>query len=303
MSLSKSIKNYRLIEEDCISGMKEMRDESVDVIVTSPPYNLGINYGRYQDSLPIDQYLSWTNAWVKETTRLLKLDGSFFLNLGSSPSNPNMPFQVALEVGRTLRLQNTFHWIKSITVETTDGQSISAGHFKPINSRRFVTDCHEYVFHFTHSGNVSLNRLGIGVPYKDKSNIGRWKHTNGSDKRCRGNVWFIPYETITRRSEERPHPATFPIQLAKNCILLHSPNRPATVLDPFVGLGSTAIAASECGIANFWGFDMEPDYLFHAYNRLLERSFPVAKLNFEPKQEPVFSHSGGDLLGKRVVAG
>ena len=44
----------------------------------------------------------------------------------------------------------------------------------------------------------------------DKSNIARWGHTGGRDRRCRGNTWFVPYETIQRRAKERPHPATFP---------------------------------------------------------------------------------------------
>ena len=53
------------------------------------------------------------------------------------------------------------------------------GHFKPINSPRFLNDCHEYVFHFTKSGRVELNRLALGVPYQDKSNIARWSSYSG----------------------------------------------------------------------------------------------------------------------------
>ena len=108
-------------------------------------------------------------------------------------------------------LQNTFHWVKSITIKTRKGEEISAGHFKPINSKRFVNDCHEYVFHLTASGAVPLQRREAGVEYADKSNIARWKHTDGSDKRCRGNTWFIPYDTIKSRDNDRPHPASFPV--------------------------------------------------------------------------------------------
>jgi site-specific DNA-methyltransferase (adenine-specific) len=118
-------------------------------------------------------------------------------------------------------LQNTFHWIKSITVETRAGDEISVGHFKPISSRRFVTDCHEFVFHLTKEGNTPLDRLAVGVAYADKSSIARRGHTAGRDKRCRGNNWFIPYETIKSRANQRPHPATFPVQLAQGCIKLH----------------------------------------------------------------------------------
>jgi hypothetical protein len=107
------------------------------------------------------------------------------------------------------------------------------GHFKPINSPRFLNDCHEYVFHFTKSGRVELDRLALGVPYQDKSNIARWSHTRGRDLRCRGNTWFVPYETIQSREKERPHPATFPVQLAEWCINLHGASRVHTMLVRF----------------------------------------------------------------------
>ena len=121
------------------------------------------------------------------------------------------------------------------------------GHFKPINSQRFLNDCHEYVFHFTKSGRVELNRLALGVPYQDKSNIARWSHTRGKDLRCRGNTWFVPYETIQSREKERPHPATFPVRLAEWCIKLHGASRVRTMLDPFLGIGNSAVAAQGCG--------------------------------------------------------
>ena len=90
---------------------------------------------------------------------------------------------------------------------------------------------------------MELDRLALGVPYQDKSNIARWSHTGGSDLRCRGNTWFIPYETIQSRAKERPHPATFPVQLAEWCIKLHGISRTETMLDPFLGIGNSAVAA------------------------------------------------------------
>lgn len=284
-----SLTSYRLLEQDCVSGMKQLDAKSVDVVVTSPPYNLGISYGKYKDRLSPDDYLAWTKIWVIEASRLLKDDGSLFLNLGACPSSPLLPFQVVVEVAKQLRLQNTFHWIKSISVETRQGETISVGHFKPINSERFVTDCHEYVFHFTKYGDVKLDRLSIGVPYQDKSNIARWGHTNGKDRRCRGNTWFIPYETINRRANERPHPATFPVQLARNCILLHGAGRKATVMDPFVGLGSSAAAAFECNVGAFFGFDIDAEYLRYAQARIRERAVAATPADFRLVQGGVAS--------------
>ena len=188
------------------------------------------------------------------------------------PIQPTPPHQLILalteEPDPLFILQNTFHWIKSISIETTAGQQISAGHFKPINSKRYVNDCHEYVFHLTKTGNVPLDRRSAGVPYQDKSNIARWGHTGGKDLRCRGNTWFIPYETIQSRKGERPHPATFPVALAAQCIKIHGKAEATRMLDPFLGIGSSALAAKSIGIASFTGIEIDPDYLAVAKRRL-----------------------------------
>ncbi len=131
-----------------------------------------------------------------------------------------LPHEIVFQFRDLFVLQNTIHWIKSIAIDDR-----TFGHFKPISSKRFLNDCHEYIFHFTKTGRVEIDRLALGVPYQDKSNIARWSHTRGRDKRCRGNTWFIPYETIQSREKERPHPATFPVQLAEWCIKLHGVSR------------------------------------------------------------------------------
>lgn len=262
---------FILKAEDCIEGMRQLADESVDLVVTSPPYNLGVKYRNYHDSRNSDEYLSWCHDWAKEVRRVLKSDGSFFLNLGACPSNPLIPHELVVELKRSLFiLQNTFHWIKSITVQTKAGETVSVGHYKPLHSNRFVNDCHEYVFHLTKTGNTPLNRLAIGVPYSDKSNIKRWAHTKGRDVRCRGNNWFIPYKTIVSRSKERPHPATFPTELAVTCIKIHGCRPDLVMLDPFLGIGHSALAAKQCGIGRFIGFDIDSEYVKVA-RRALEK--------------------------------
>ncbi|MBL9156202.1 MAG: site-specific DNA-methyltransferase [Verrucomicrobiales bacterium] len=260
---------FELRHGDCVEGMKSLPDESIDLVVTSPPYNLGIGYEQYRDRLSPEDYLAWSLEWAGEVRRLLKPGGSFFLNVGAAPANPWMPHELALALRPLFILQNTIHWIKSITVEPRQGDPVSVGHFKPINSKRYLTDCHEYLFHFTKSGNVPLDRLAVGVPYADKSNIARWGHTDGRDKRCRGNNWFVPYETIMSRDKERPHPATFPVDLAKKCIALHGGD-PATLamLEPFLGIGNAAVAAGERDVARFIGFEIDETYLAEARRRV-----------------------------------
>ncbi len=269
-----SMTRFELRHEDCIGGMSRLGDESVDVVVTSPPYNLGISYGKYSDRQDRQSYLRWCHGWAEQVRRILKPTGSFFLNIGAAPSNPMLPHEIVIELRNLFVLQNTIHWVKSIAIEDRKGDLQSHGHFKPISSKRFVNDCHEYVFHFTKTGCVELDRLSIGVPYQDKSNIARWSHTRGSDLRCRGNTWFIPYRTIQSRAKERPHPATFPVQLAELCIKLHGPagaGRIQTMLDPFLGIGNSAVAAQRCSVKRFIGFEIDESYLTEAKRRLAIR--------------------------------
>jgi site-specific DNA-methyltransferase (adenine-specific) len=263
--------DFDIRHEDCAAGMAKLPEDTVDLVVTSPPYNVGIRYGKYSDQEDRPSYLQWCAQWAAQIRRILKQSGSFFLNVGATPSNPMLPHELVWQLREVFVLQNTIHWIKSIAVPLSEelfGGWRSHGHFKPIKSPRFLNDCHEYIFHFTQDGNVEIDRLALGVPYQDKSNISRWGHTRGRDLRCRGNTWFIPYETIQSREKERPHPATFPIQLAEWCIKLHGVSRVETMLDPFLGIGNSAVAARNCGVKRFIGFEIDETYLAEAQRRL-----------------------------------
>jgi site-specific DNA-methyltransferase (adenine-specific) len=246
---------------DCLDGMAALEESSVTVVVTSPPYNIGVNYRTYDDSKSQEEYLRWIQNLGSAVYRVLEPEGSFFLNVGSRPTDPWLAWDVASQLRGIFVLQNAIQWVKSIAI----GEE-SAGHYKPITSPRFLHDCHEYIFHFTKNGTVPLDRLAIGVPYQDKSNIGRWRVAQ-RDLRCRGNTWFIPYRTIRDRNSQRPHPSTFPIELPDMCIRLHGVSKVHRVLDPFVGLGSTAVAAHRLGVACV-GFDIDRYYLDVARSQL-----------------------------------
>ena len=209
----------------------------------------------------------------REIKRVLVDDGSFFLNVGGKPTDPWIPWEIAFRLRKHFVLQNVIHWIKSIAIEKKDVGNypnilgdIAVGHYKPIPGKRFLHDCHEYIFHFTKHGDVELDRLAIGVPYQDKSNIGRWKWAK-QDLRCRGNTWFIPYETIRSRDKQRPHPATFPVKLPMMCIKLHGLHKVRWVMDPFMGIGNTAIACVRLGVG-FIGFEIDEEYVRIAKERI-----------------------------------
>lgn len=258
---------------DCFKGLEVMKRDSTDVIVTSPPYNLGVAYGKYDDRISRSDYLDWMEAWGVLVKRVLAPQGSLFLNIGGSPKDPWGPMEVAMRLRKHFKLQNVIHWIKSITIDKSGNgdnhglaEDINVGHIKPINSDRFLSDAHEYVFHFTRTGEVKLDRLAIGAPYKDKSNITRWKSA-GRDCRCRGNTWFIPYKTIKSRKNQRPHPASFPPRLAEMCVKLHGIEKTGLVMDTFMGIGNTAQACVNLGI-NCVGFEIDPEYYEYCCERI-----------------------------------
>ena len=191
-----------------------------------------------------------------------------------------------MDLANTLRkhfaLQNEIHWIKSIFIPREHVgkknrevilKDTTIGHSKPIAGNRFLKRNQEYIFHFTKTGDVKINRLAVGAPYQDKSNIGRYNDIDLTDA---GNTWFIPYETIQDKSQ-RLHPAPFPVELPLKCIKLHglggggamttNATKPLLVLDPFMGIGSTAIACKRLG-ASFVGFEIVKPYIDYAIERV-----------------------------------
>jgi site-specific DNA-methyltransferase (adenine-specific) len=262
---------------DCLQGFKRIDPETIDVIVTSPPYNIGKQYHTYDDARPRDDYLDWMETVAKASKRILKDSGSFFLNVGGKPSDLWIAFDIAQRFRKYYVLQNTIHWVKSIAIPKKDvgkyktiTDDIAVGHYQPVNSTRYLSNCHEYIFHFTKTGDVAIDQLAIGVKYQDKTNIGRWKSAV-KDLRGRGNTWFIPYETI---QNARAHPTVFPVKLPEMCIQLHGIKENMLVLDPFMGIGSTALACQRIGV-DFIGFEIDKTYIAMA-NKELSKQYNEA---------------------------
>jgi len=251
-------------KQDCLEVMKSLPDNHIDLVVTSPPYNLNIKYSKYKDDSPREQYLIWMKDIFKELKRVLKDDGSIFLNMGSSNVDPWVCYEVAFVARELFSLQNDITWVKNISIKDK-----SYGHYKPINSERFLNHTHEKIWHFTKNNKVKLDRTSIGVPYEDKTNIKRW--STKEDLRCRGNSWFVPYETVKSKQTKGHHPAVFPSQLAVNCIRLHGYDENTRLLEPFLGSGSTLVACQQLGI-NGIGCEIDNDYFVFAKGRISDES-------------------------------
>ena len=100
---------FRFYLGDSLEVLARFPQGSLDAIVTSPPYNLGIRYRTYDDTMPRSRYLDWTGQWIGLAARALAEDGSLFLNVGSKPTDPWTALDVAQAARPHLRLQNTIH--------------------------------------------------------------------------------------------------------------------------------------------------------------------------------------------------
>lgn len=303
-STSKKMQTNVIHLQDCVSGMLALPEKSIDIVTTSPPYNLGIEYGTYKDNKPRQEYLAWLGDVFKAVKHCLKDDGHFWLNVGYSNIDPWVGMDVAQVAREYFVLQNNFTWVKSITID-----DVTTGHFKPINSNRFANPTWEHLFHFTKTGAVPCDKLAIGVPYMWDCNIdntGRIRgrlakklgytnikdfNENATDKdretfeselaaklakqkpkadtRCRGNSWFVPYDTIANREKHRgSHPATFPVALIEQCIRFSGVTQ-GVLVDPFMGSGTSACAAVKCGL-DYIGYDIDADYRAFAEDRIAD---------------------------------
>ena len=233
----------RIYNMDCVEGLRKLPDNSVDLIVTSPPYNKGfynkhkwskwdfcgaktrvIDYGVFDDNMPPEDYEKWQREVLDECVRVIKPAGSIFYN------HKDILFEL-----------NCIHpkWVydyplKEVIVWNRRGViSISKEYFYPVT---------EYIFWIKKSREAR-------TCFDRKAAL------------FQKSVWdFSPDMTGNK------HPAPFPIELPENCVLTCS-KEGDLVLDPFMGSGTTALAAKRHG-RDYIGFELNEDYIRQAEDRL-----------------------------------
>lgn len=232
----------KIYNQDCLQGLQKCKSQSIDLIISSPVY---------KDS---DGY---SNEFLTEVFynlyRVLKTDSLFFLNFGHLAEDKFRPFAVCLNaLLQRFQLNDTITWVKN--------------HYRPIQGKKRLNNLSEFIFLLYKGKMPDLNRLEIGVPYKDKSNAKRF--AGGRDLKCRGNVWEIPYETINK-SKEKLHNDRFPLMLPELCIKLSGIQDGAVVLDPFSGSATVACAAKKLN-KQFIGFEINKKNWEIGNKRLLD---------------------------------
>ena len=255
--------------------MSELDDESIDVIITSPPYNRGKVYTSdngeiHDDRMKESEYLSFLTKIWKECYRVAKKSAVFFLNIGDSALDQGKSEKVATSAERASwkRIQDIV-WVKSF---------LGKGHYTPSGGIRRLNNLWEHVYLFVKDRNeYKLDTKAIGIPYTDKSNIGRYSDT---DLRDPGNVWLIPYKKTTGAKIKKGHEAPFPIGLPYRCIKM-VPNV-ETVLDPFGGTCSTLAACLKLDVKG---------YAYEKYPRaeVIKSRISEGK-NFQESEENLIPH-------------
>lgn len=241
---------------DCLTSMKRLKSEVVDLTVTSPPYNIGKEYEKF---LPTDDYISWCTKWLKEIHNVTSPNGSFWLNLGyfEAPGKAK-----AAPIPYFLWDKSPFYMIQEIIWQYGAGVA-GRKFFSPRNEKFlwYVKNQEKYTFNLDDVRDKN-------VKYPNQKKNGKLK-VNPLGKNP-GDVWYIPKVTsgANRSSKERmPHPAQFPMALIDR-IIKASSNKGDLVMDPFLGSGTTAIVALHNN-RNFVGFEIVDKYCEISKNRIL----------------------------------
>ncbi|MEX9357399.1 MULTISPECIES: DNA-methyltransferase [Morganellaceae] len=240
---------------DCLEGMRKIPSEIIDLSVTSPPYNIG---KEYEDILSVDEYILWCSEWMSELHRLSKKDGSLWLNVGYlEVENKGL----AVPIPYLLWDKTEFYLIQEVVWNYSAGVACKK-RLSPRNEKIlwYVKNPENYKFNLDEIRDPN-------VKYPNQKKNGKLKCNplgkNPSD------VWQISKVTSgkNRSSKERmDHPAQFPLEMIDRIIKAGS-NPGDTIIDPFMGSGTTAISALKNG-RKVIGFEKNSDYINIIANRI-----------------------------------
>ena len=235
---------------DCLELIKDIPDKSIDCIITSPPYWKGFEYEAYFNSYK--QYLDWCEIWLKECKRILKDDGTFYLNVINDSEITIRAFEIMELATRKImfKLHDTIIWYRY--------------NQQPANTDRQLTNQCEYIFMLKHtSAGVKLHKQEL---YSRFPELFKTKNV--------GNVWEIPFNRGKQsnksfgRKEKKSKlgHSGFTLELPEACILL-STKENDTILDLFMGSGTTGVACKELN-RNFIGIELNKNYFEIAKSRI-----------------------------------
>lgn len=245
----------KIVCVDNIKGMKTLPDESVNIVVTSPPYNVGgekhnpMLYNFYDDSQPLVSYLEWLCDVFEEVYRVMTPDGRVVVNIGAQ-KNGRVPLNyhvIAMMRDIGFHVYSQIIWDKG----HTSRNSAFGSWLKP-SCPSFITTF-EYILVF-YKDERKLNPMYHETVATDltKEEFVEWARA----------MWSFPGK------KDKVHPAAFPIELPRRCIKMLS-YVGDVVLDPFCGVGTTCVAAKKLS-RKYIGFDIDKLYAQETKRRLMK---------------------------------
>jgi len=242
--------NIKLINQDFLKA--KIEKESIDLIITSPPYNVGIEYENSDDTVSYEDYLKWTKKWLKKAYSLLKDDGRMCLNIPLDKNKGGIKSVYAdfVEIAKKIGYgyQSTIVWNEqNISRRTAWGSWLSASAPYVIAPVEMIVLLYKKQWKKKEKGTSDIT----------KEEFIQW--TNG--------MWTFSGESKKRIG----HPAPFPLELPYRCIKLFS-YIGDTVLDPFVGSGTTLISAYKLDRKAI-GTEISKEYFELAKSRIEKECF------------------------------
>ena len=248
---------------DCRKLLKEIPDASVNIVVTSPPYNIGKPYGKYKDKIALNDWKELIRDVTNEVYRILTPDGSFFLNLSPVPYGNEKEILPLPFIGYQILKESGFHLRNMITWTFNNMQNCTnrlSGRYE--NILWGVKDLNHYVF----------NLDDIRIPYITKND----KRLDGGAGRNPTDVWYFDrVNNMTKKKLGLQHPTVYPVQMISRILKMCS-NPGDTVLDPFVGSGTTLVAAKLLD-RNGIGFELDEKYAKEIEKRLRQETDCIQK--------------------------
>lgn len=227
---------------DALNLFKDIEDESIDLIIADPPYNLGKDYGNKSDSKDFDEYLEFSKNWIQQAHRVLKKDGTIYIFMGVRFISY---IYTILEKDVNMNLNSWITWYYTQGIGKTKG-------FSPR---------HDDILMFTKSEKFKFNLDSVRVPQK------YYRKRNNMRGANPGNVWEFSHVHYCNKNR-KPHPTQKPEGIIERMILASS-NEGDTVLDPFAGSGTTLRVAQQLN-RNCIGFELNEEYIESIKERLQE---------------------------------
>ena len=249
---------HKLYTGDCTKVMKKIPNSSVQSVVTSPPYNINKKYGDYVDNINFEDWKELINNTFIEVKNVLTDNGSFFLNVSPIPLKKTREIIPLDAICYQLGKDNGFYLRNSIIWHFNNMQNCKnrlSGRWESI--LWFVKDINNYIF----------NLDDIRIPYITKND----KRLDPDGGRNPTDVWY--FDRVNNMTKNKLNlsdvPTMFPIEMIERIILM-STDKGDTVLDPYMGSGTTILAADNLG-RNSIGIDIDKRYQNIIKNRLKEK--------------------------------